>query len=281
MLIVFEDRLSDSPFVERVWRCHSERAGTFLSVAASHLELVITRHRGRTFATLRGPETRATRADCPAEGEWMAIRFKMGTYFPRHPAGTLVDRRDETLPSTSRRCFWLDGDAWEYFDFENAETFVGRLAKRGVIRHDSAVEAAVQGERSALSRRSAQRHFLQATGMPRGTFRQIERARHATNLLKQGASILDTVYDAGYFDQAHLTRSLKQLIGQTPARLIRGEEQLSFLYKTSLSATAYDANPESADDGKDELDRSRAEHAGDPFSALRQRDQSVEAIDRG
>ena len=30
MFIIFEDRLSDSPFVERVWRCHSERAGTFL-----------------------------------------------------------------------------------------------------------------------------------------------------------------------------------------------------------------------------------------------------------
>jgi proteic killer suppression protein len=27
MLINFEDRSSDSPFVERVWRSHSERAG--------------------------------------------------------------------------------------------------------------------------------------------------------------------------------------------------------------------------------------------------------------
>jgi hypothetical protein len=36
--ILFEDRLSDSPLVERVWRCHSERAGKFLSVAASHFE---------------------------------------------------------------------------------------------------------------------------------------------------------------------------------------------------------------------------------------------------
>ena len=41
--IVFDDeRASDSPFVERVWRCHSERAGTFVSVASSHCEIVVT-----------------------------------------------------------------------------------------------------------------------------------------------------------------------------------------------------------------------------------------------
>ena len=79
MFLIFEDRLSDSPFVERVWRCHSERAGTFLSMAASHWEMVVTRHRGKTFLTLRGPETKATTADCPAEGEWLGIRFKLGT----------------------------------------------------------------------------------------------------------------------------------------------------------------------------------------------------------
>jgi methylphosphotriester-DNA--protein-cysteine methyltransferase len=68
--------------------------------------------------------------------------------------------------------------------------------------------------------------------MTQGTIRQIERARCAKNLLKDGISILDTVYRAGYFDQAHLTRSLKHFIGQTPAQIIRAESQLSFLYKT-------------------------------------------------
>ena len=68
--------------------------------------------------------------------------------------------------------------------------------------------------------------------MTHATLRQIERARHATNLLKQGVSILDAVHTAGYFDQAHLTRSLKRLIGVTPAQVARGQEQLSFLYNT-------------------------------------------------
>ena len=235
MFIIFEDRPSDSPFVERVWRCHSERAGTFHSMAASHWEMVVTRHRGKQFLTLRGPETKATTADCPAEGDWVAIRFKLGTFMPLLPARSLRDRSDVNLPEVTSRSFWLNGSAWEYPDFENAEVFVKRLARAGLIAVDPAVNSVLQGQSREKSLRSAQRHFMRATGVTHNTIRQIERARHATSLLRQGASILDTVYQAGYYDQAHLTRSLKYLIGQTPAQIIRAEEQLSFLYKTEIS----------------------------------------------
>lgn len=57
--------------------------------------------------------------------------------------------------------------------------------------------------------------------MTHGLFRQIERARYATTLLRDGTAILDTVHEAGYFDQAHLTRSLRVLIGETPASVMR------------------------------------------------------------
>jgi len=235
MFISFEDRLSDSTFVERVWRCHSERAGPFLSMAESRWEMVVTRLQGKTFLTVRGPETKATTVDCPAEGEWVAIRFALGTFMPSLPARKLRDRSDVTLPEATGRSFWLNGSAWDYPDFENAETFVNRLVHDGLIVTDHSVGSVLQGHRPELSVRSAQRHFLHATGITHSTIRQIERARYATNLLKQGVSILDTVYQAGYFDQAHLTRSLKYYIGQTPAQIIRAEMQLSFLYKTKVS----------------------------------------------
>jgi AraC-like DNA-binding protein len=48
--------------------------------------------------------------------------------------------------------------------------------------------------------------------------------------LKQGHPILDVVHEAGYYDQAHLTRSLQRFVGQTPARIAQGREQLSLLY---------------------------------------------------
>jgi len=40
------------------------------------------------------------------------------------------------------------------------------------------------------------------------------------------------VHRIGYYDQAHLTRTFKRLIGQTPADVARATPQLSFLYKT-------------------------------------------------
>jgi hypothetical protein len=91
MFLTFDAQLSDSVFVERVWRCHSDRAGRFLSIAASNFEIAVTRHGGRAFVTMRGPETKATTADCPAEGEWLGIRFKLGTFMPHLPPGTLCD----------------------------------------------------------------------------------------------------------------------------------------------------------------------------------------------
>jgi hypothetical protein len=233
LFIVFEDRPSDSPVVERVWRSHSERAGTFHSMAACNWVMVVTRHEGKVFLTVHGPETRATTADCPADGEWIGIHFRLGTFMPLLPAGTLRDRNDVTLPEASGRSFWLDGSAWEYPSFENAETFVDRLVKRGLIASDPHVEAALEGRPSALSPRTEQRRFLRATGLPHAAVRQIERARRATSLLRDGAPIADVVHDVGYFDQAHLTRSLRRFIGQTPRQVARAEAQLSFLYKTS------------------------------------------------
>jgi methylphosphotriester-DNA--protein-cysteine methyltransferase len=128
--------------------------------------------------------------------------------------------------------FALLGSRWPLPDLENAERYADQLARRGVIARDDVVEAAVRGDRQRLTTRSVQRHFRRTAGITHGLFRQIERARHASILLREGASILDTVHEAGYFDQAHLTRSLKVLVGETPACVVRHDAQLSLLYKT-------------------------------------------------
>ena len=232
--LVFEDRESDSPLVERVWRSRSEGAGTFLSVAQPHCELVVTRHQGRVRMTVRGPETRPTAAHCPADGEWIGIRLSIGTWLRAYPAPMVRDRRDVHLADVGRHSFRLDNGAWEYPTFENAESLVARLARAGLLVRDPAIPATLAGDMHALSRRSAQRHFLLATGMTRQAYHQVLRARYAARLVRSGTAIVEAVHQAGYFDQAHLTRSFGRLIGETPARIRRGLRQLSFLYKTGL-----------------------------------------------
>jgi AraC-like DNA-binding protein len=236
MIYTLEDRPSDSPFVERVWRAQTERAGDLLSIAMSHWEMVVSRYQDKTYMTVRGPETKATSLPVTIMGtEFFGIRFKVGTVMPHLPASTLVDG-DVYLPDASSKSFWLNGSAWQFPSYESADTFVGRLARDDLLARDPVVEAALNGQLKDLSVRTARRHFLRTTGLTQKTIRQIERARYATVLLQDGIPILDVVHAARYFDQSHLTRSLKQFIGQTPTQIMQKKqsEQLSLLYKTEL-----------------------------------------------
>jgi hypothetical protein len=221
MTFRYEERLSESPLVETIWRAQSAHAGSFLSLAATHWEMVVTSYRGKTSFTVRGPETQATPLHYRSVGaEWLGIRFKLGAFMPSLPPGKLLDRRDANLPEATSTSFWLQGSAWEVPNFDNADTFVERLVRQGLLVCDPVVNAVLQGQPQAWSPRAIQYRFLQATGLTHRTIQQIERARRALALLQQGASILDTVDQAGYFDQPHLTRALKRFTGQTPAQIL-------------------------------------------------------------
>lgn len=229
-----EQRSSDSPFIERVWRSRSENISSFVSAAVSQWELVVWTAQGKTQAALQGPATWAGRAPVPEDAEFFGIVFRLGVYLPCIPASQLLNR-DAPLPDAAGQSFWLMGSAWHFPDYDNAETFVHRLLRQGVLAHEPVVDAVLRGQQPEMSVRSVQRRFRYAAGLDYRTIQQIERARRAAILLHEGTSILDTVEAAGYFDQAHLTRSLRQFVGQTPAQL-RDEdrrEQLSLLYKTA------------------------------------------------
>lgn len=244
MDLICEERLSDAPYVERIWRNQGELAGPFISIAEIECGLAVTKYRGRTTITLRGPASRATPAFCPPDAEFIGIQFKAGVFLSKLPAKMIMDRQDLNLPEANSKSFWLHGCAWQYPDYENADTFVSRLVGDGLLVHDPIVGAALQGQPLEMSRRTVQRRFLQTTGLTHTTIYQIKRAQYATTLLKQGVSILDTVYQAGYFDQPHLTRSLKHFIGLTPAQIIDQSrpERLSFLYKKNPSWLNYNTN---------------------------------------
>lgn len=231
MLFDFEDRPSDSPFVERVWRNQTDHAGMFTSIANNCLQLCIWTLHGKTYATLRGPETKPSSVFAPANGDYLGIVFKYGTYFPEFPVHWLTDS-DVTLPEAGNRSFWLKGGAWQHPTYDNVEQFVRRLAHDGTLVHDPVVANTLEGGRTHLSVRSVQRRFVGITGMTHGTMAQIDRARRATALLREGVAISDVVDQVGYSDQPHLNRMLKRYIGQTPVQIRENWGELSYLFKT-------------------------------------------------
>ena len=235
MDLICDERSADSPFVETIWYSQSGRPGPFISIAETQCSLVVTKHQGKTFITARGPATKPTSAHQPAEAEFFGIEFKPGVFMPKLPPSTVMNRHELNLPNASGTSFWLDGSAWQFPDFENADTFVNWLVQEGLLVYDPVVGEVLKGQPVAMSVRTVQRRFLQATGLTHNAMYQINRARYATLLLRDGMPILEAVHEAGYFDQPHLTRSLKQYIGLTPAQITDTDrtERLSFLYKTT------------------------------------------------
>ena len=218
----FDSRLSDAPFVEAIWHTRSEGVGpSFISVAATHWEMVVTRQYGHVTFTVRGPETKASTAPIPQNAEFLGIIFKLGTYMPALPVKDLVDG-GINLPEAANQSFWLHGSTWQLPNFDNADTFVDRLVRQGLLTREPIVAEVLQRQipHKDLSIRSMQRRFLRATGLTQGAVYQIQRARLAMTFLQRGISIHDTVDQAGYADQPHLTRALRRFMGQTPAQII-------------------------------------------------------------
>ena len=215
----FDLRESDSPFVESIWRTNSVQADSFTSTAEVKWEMVLMRHQGRNAFVVRGPETKASPAPFPADAEWLGITFKLGTYIPILPLTDRVDGRNVELPESANNTFWLDGKDWEFPTFENADTFIRRLEREGLLAHDPVVGAVMQGEQPAYSPRALQYRFVRATGLSQKVIQQIERAKQAVSMLRQGVSISDATFQAGYFDQSHLTNALRRFIGQTPTQI--------------------------------------------------------------
>jgi hypothetical protein len=209
-----------SPLADNVWRARSVPWASFTSVATPYWQIVVTRQRDRAFVTVRGPETGPSVSPIPQEAEFVGVQFRLGTFISRFPASQLVDRAIY-LPNAGRRTFWLDGSAWELPTFGNADVFLRRLMRKGLVGRDPIAQAAMQGRVADVSRRTVQRRIQRATGLTHATILQIDRARRAVALLDRGHAIMDIVEHLGYADQPHLTRALRRFIGHTPGQVAR------------------------------------------------------------
>ncbi len=67
------------------------------------------------------------------------------------------------------------------------------------------------------------RVFRAAVGMPPHAYQTQVRVRRAKSLLRAGVPPAQAAAEAGFYDQAHMTRHFKRIVGLTPGRYIRDE----------------------------------------------------------
>jgi hypothetical protein len=220
MSLIYEERFSGSPYVETITRGRTASDGSSIRPAESRWHMVFVKQNDSVRSLVVGPWTTAGVASWGGGAEILWIRFKLGAFMPHLPPRDFLDV-ETILPGASRQSFWLQGSAWQCPDYDNVETFVDRLVRDEVLVCDPMVNAVLQDHPQEMSARTLRHRFLRATGLTHSHIRQVDRAQRAAALLEQGVSILDTVYEVGYFDQPHLTRSLKRWIGHTPAQMIQ------------------------------------------------------------
>lgn len=100
-LFAFEEMPSSSTFVDTTWRTRSEPEpdASFISVAVTNWEIVVTRQAASTWLTVRGPETSASAAPIPRDAEFFGIQFRLGTYMPHVDMRRLVDGSPPPTPT--------------------------------------------------------------------------------------------------------------------------------------------------------------------------------------
>ena len=222
MSIFSEERLSDSPLIETVTRGYTvgDSASLALRPAENHWHMVLSKRANVTQLLVVGALTKAGPLFYEDGAELLWIKFKLGAFMPHLPAKTILDT-ETPLPGATSNSFWLRGAAWQFPDFENVDTFANRLARESIVLSDNLVDAALQDHLPATPERTVRHRFLQSTGLTQSHIRQGSRAQQAAQLLRDGKSILDVVYELGYCDQSHLTHAVRRFVGYTPVQLSR------------------------------------------------------------
>lgn len=215
-----EARDSDSPYVETVMRGWTEGSGSVIRPAESHWHMVLVKYQGKTQFIVTGALPTSGVVSYSEGAEILWIKLKLGTFLPHLPARIRLDK-ETVLPDAVCHSFWLGSTSWQFPHFDTVEAFINRLVRAEALVCDPLVSAVLQNHPHDTAPRTVRHRFLQATGLSHTCIRQIERAQQAAALLRQGVPILDTAYQAGYFDQPHLTRALKRWVGYTPAELAR------------------------------------------------------------
>ena len=240
MTIVFEERASDSPYIDTIMHGHTLSDGSTIRPAEIHWHMVVTKYCGNTQVIVTGPLTTSGLAQWGEGAEVLWIRLKLGTYLPHLPNRSLLDK-ETPLPGASSNSFWLKGSAWQFPNYENVDTFINKLVHEDVLAYDPLVQATLHDERlEDVASRTLRHRFLHTAGLTQTHIRQYERAQQAAALLREGVAILDTVDMMGYFDQPHLTRSLRRFVGKTPAQLLQASKPCHSV-QDAIRVSNYDA----------------------------------------
>jgi AraC-like DNA-binding protein len=216
-----EERPADSTFATRIRRVRNETATQELAAPGGSWDMIFIWRHDELLVLQTGQIATPVVADWGPGDSVLSIAFRPEVYMPQLP-GRMTAHQGVVRPLAGRQSFWVGNDRLEVPSFDNAEQFIRQLASRGLIERDRVVRRALDSELQQLDDRTMQRHFADVTGLSAKTFQQVLRASDAVRRLEAGETPASVAADLGFADQAHLTNSLKRIVGRTPGQIVRG-----------------------------------------------------------
>ncbi|GGQ79423.1 helix-turn-helix transcriptional regulator [Streptomyces flaveolus] len=188
-------------------------------------------HDGRLLVA--GPDTRAHATD-GAPGRWAGVRFYPGTApaLLGVPAHELRDRRVDLAdlwPATEARRLTARVNAASDPARGLEEAALSRAAGSGppdpllrriVAALDAGRPVAATADELGIGARRLYRRSLAAFGYGPKTLARVLRLQRALALARGGTPLAETAARAGYADQAHLARDVRELAGVPPVELL-------------------------------------------------------------
>lgn len=98
-------------------------------------------------------------------------------------------------------------------------TRIGRVVSFIDDHLDSPLTLERLAEEAELSKYHFSRVFREEVGLPPWSFVRRARVDRALGLLERGASPAAAAVEAGFCDQSHLTRAMKEIVGKTPKQV--------------------------------------------------------------
>ena len=211
-----ERRASPSPYIDTVRRSTSTTDGIYLVTPDGSWDLITAmKADGTRTIFVTGQSSQPNRLPYRAGESSVVISFAAGAYLTPFRGASLTDSY-VLLTVHDANHFELAGHILPIPTFENAEELIGQMVYAGLLVSDAIVESVMQGNPKSASKRSIERHFKTTTGISPKKMANIRRAQHAVRLLKKGTDPSTAAMDAGYYDQPHLTKELKQLMDSSP-----------------------------------------------------------------
>ncbi len=217
---IVQTRPVDSPLVESISSVRFTATGQTLMQPDGCWDIAIIKRGDETLVLRTGLTTRPVVYEHEAGDEQLVVTFKPHSFMPLMPGEVMRDV-GVMLEKFGRGEFWIGTDVREIPTFENADVFVERLVRDGIVANNELVASVVDGQPKAMTERTMQRHFLKTTGLTYKHFTLVQRAQHAVAMLQMGRPAVDVALALGFSDQAHMINSLKVIMGQTPKQIVR------------------------------------------------------------